>query len=72
LWLPNDFPPALRAAIERCADDLVAIVNEFAEKTFPVLAAEAVLENERKIQSLLRNKREQQRRRIKRGTYTIG
>ncbi|MGA9944793.1 MAG: hypothetical protein WBE79_13615 [Candidatus Cybelea sp.] len=64
LWVPNDFPPDLRGAIEGCADDMVAIVNEFSEKTFPVLAAEAVLQKQRRLQGLLRWKREQHRKRM--------
>jgi hypothetical protein len=71
LWVPNDFPLYLRDAIEACADDLVAIVNEFSEKTFPVLAAEAVLEKQRRLQVLLRWKREQHRQRMLRDTYPI-
>jgi hypothetical protein len=54
----------LHDAIEGCVDDLVAIVNEFSETTFPVLAAEAVLEKQRRLESLLRWKREQHRQRM--------
>jgi hypothetical protein len=43
---------------------MVAIVNEFSEKTFPVLAAEAVLQKQRRLQGLLRWKREQHRKRM--------
>jgi hypothetical protein len=64
LWLPNDFPPFLRDAIESCVGDLVAILNEYSEKTFPVLAAEAVLAKQRRLDGLLRWKREQHRLRM--------
>ena len=72
LWIPNDFPPYLREAIDGCVDDLVAIVNEFSEKTFPVRAAEAVLQNQRQLQGALRWKREQRRRRVPHDADPIG